>query len=64
MTDIPDELNPDYLFQIIHTDLVCQIANRKLDVAKLAKKEMANRGLDQYGKWIGFEKAAKFWRIK
>lgn len=52
-----DELNPAYLFQGVHADLLAAIANGKIDPAKIASKELASRGLDSTGKWVTFEKA-------
>lgn len=33
------------------------VANGELDLNNLARKELANRGLDKQGKWVGFDKA-------
>lgn len=51
-----DSLNQDYMFQTTETDLLVAIANGLIDPIELVKKELANRGLDLNGKWIGFKK--------
>ncbi len=62
--DLPDDLNPKYLFQSIHTDLIVQAVNNQIDLLQLAKKELANRGLDNNGLWIGFNKAKEIHGVK
>mgnify|MGYP000113658104 FL=1 len=32
-------------------------ARGELDLNNLARKELANRGLDKQGQWVGFDKA-------
>jgi predicted DNA-binding transcriptional regulator len=53
----PDDLNPKYLFSTIHTDLLVQAISNKIDLQSLVKKELANRGLNEKGLWVGFDKA-------
>lgn len=55
--ELPDDLNPRYLFTTIHTVLLVQALNNKIDLQYLVKKELANRGLNDKGLWVGFEKA-------
>ncbi len=50
-----DDLNPRYLYQGIHTDLLVAIVNNQINPVDLANKELRNRGLDTTGKWIGFK---------
>jgi len=64
LKEMTDEDNPDFLFQGDSTKLVLAIALGKLDAKKLAGKELANRGFDKKGKWIGFPQAEKLWGIK
>ena len=52
-----DELNPDFLFSLTDSSLLAMIANGLIDANKLARVALANRGLDNNGKWIGFNKA-------
>ena len=60
---IPDEENPRFIFSLTHTSLLLDIAEGKIDSVELAKREIAARGLDKDGKWIGFDQAEKFWNI-
>ncbi len=57
--EICDELNPAFLFSTTWTDLLTKIASGEIDANELAKKELANRGLNNQGKWVGFEAAKK-----
>ena len=56
--------NDDLLFQIFDTDILLKITSGKLNAVYLAKKELADRGLDKNGKWTGFEKAYEIHGIK
>jgi len=53
-----DEENPAYLLSGVWTTLLVQIAKGEVDVEELAKKELANRGLNNNGNWVGFKMAA------
>ncbi len=57
-----DEMNPKYAFQGMNTELLMQFASGKIDLLQYARREMANRGLDQTGKWVGFEQAEQLWK--
>jgi hypothetical protein len=59
-----DDTNPKYMFQTFHTKLVLAIAEGRLDAQEYAKREMASRGLGKSGKWVGFDQAAKEWKVK
>lgn len=50
-----DDLNPNYLFQGVHNDLLVAIVNNQINPVDLANKELRNRGLDTTGKWVGFQ---------
>jgi hypothetical protein len=50
-----DDYNPKHLFSGVVSELLCAIVNGDIDPNELAKKELENRGLDNNGKWIGFE---------
>ncbi len=58
-----DEENPDYMFQMIHTKLLLMVATKKIDAVKLAKTELAQRGLGKSGSWVGFDKAKTEWGV-
>jgi hypothetical protein len=51
-----DDNNPRFIFSTTWTELLTAIANGQLDAVELAKAELANRGLDNSGYWIGFPK--------
>lgn len=51
--------NPDFhLFSITSNAVLSAIVKGELDPVLAAKRELANRGFDADGKWVGF-KAAK-----
>ena len=54
---LPDDLNPEYIFSTTDASLLVNAINGKIDLNIIAIKELANRGLNQNGKWIGFTKA-------
>ena len=54
--NLPDELNPSFIFSGIHSKLLSAILKNEIDIIDIAKKEMENRGLDINGKWVGFGK--------
>ncbi len=63
LNEMRDEENPDFLFQTVATSILLNIINKRIDPMKLAKKELANRGLDKRGNWIGFKEAEKLWKV-
>lgn len=55
MRELPDDENPQLLFSCTHTQLLVQIANGMIDPVASAKAELANRGLNLNGEWVGFK---------
>lgn len=53
----------EYL-QTLPTDLLGAMARGEIDAQAVATRLMAERGLDQQGKWVGFVQAAVVWGIK
>jgi hypothetical protein len=51
-----DELG---FIQIALTAVLAAAARGELELNKLAREELASRGLDKQGHWVGFEKAAE-----
>lgn len=49
--------------QIISTALLSASARGEIDLNKLAKQELANRGQDANGKWVGFKEAARIHNV-
>ena len=58
-----DELNPLFVFQMTHNDLLVAIAIGKLDAVQLAREELANRGMGKAGSWVGFDRAEAEWGL-
>lgn len=56
MNELPDELNPTYLYSTTATSLLVQIVTNQIDTKKLAEEELQKRGLNTDGAWIGFKK--------
>lgn len=57
ITRTRDEENPDLILQQISEKILIDAAMGRIDLNLLARKELANRGLNKNGKWVGFEKA-------
>ena len=49
-----DELG---FIQLALNKVLVAVANSQLDLNNLACKELANRGLDKQGNWVGFAQA-------
>jgi hypothetical protein len=62
--EMKDELNTEYLFCLTYNSLLLDIAAGKINPVKLAKRELANRGLGKGGEWLGFDRAKKEWKVK
>ena len=50
-----DELG---FIQIALTKVLASAARGELDLNRLAREELASRGMDQNGQWVGFDRAA------
>lgn len=60
----PDDVNPRYLFTQTPTALLIEALRGDFDLKALIRVELANRGQDEKGNWVGFEQAAKIHKIK
>ena len=60
---LSDDRNPEYIFTLTDTGLLLDIAAGKIDVQELVRKELAGRGVNDAGAWIGFDNAFKFWGL-
>lgn len=49
-----DELG---FIQTALTKALCAVARGELDLNEVARRELASRGLDLHGAWVGFDKA-------
>ncbi len=54
-----DDNNPMFLMSGVDTDILTKIISGKISPLFLASMELANRGLDKQGKWVGFPQAQK-----
>lgn len=52
----------EYL-QTLPTDLLRALACGEIDAREVAAKLMASRGLDDRGRWVGFDAAAGLWGL-
>lgn len=58
-----DDENPTYIFSGTSTKVLVEALEGDFDIIYLVRKELANRGQDSKGKWVGFDEAAKIHRI-
>lgn len=56
---IPDAENPLFLFSGIPDKLLVMGLNKEFSFTELAKMELANRGFNIKGEWIGFDQAGR-----
>ena len=49
--------------QIAAIKVLAAVARGELDLNRLAKEELAARGLNDQGKWIGFDAAQKHHKV-
>ena len=49
--------------QIALTKVLAAVARGELDLNRLAKEELAARGLDDKGVWVGFDRAKQIHKI-
>lgn len=60
----PDDINPKYIFTQTATALLVEALRGGFDLKGHIRAELANRGQDEKGNWVGFEQAAKIHKIK
>lgn len=58
-----DDDNPSYIFSLTSNRLLSEAIKGDFDLIYLVRRELANRGLDSNGKWIGFDEAKKIHRV-
>ena len=49
--------------QIAMTKVLAAVARGELDLNQLAREELASRGLDDKGVWVGFGRAKEFHNV-
>ncbi|MES2395402.1 MAG: hypothetical protein V4549_05340 [Bacteroidota bacterium] len=58
-----DDLNPRFIFSTIATQLLTEALKGEFDINYYIRKELANRGQDKNGKWVGFDKAKEIHQV-
>lgn len=43
--------------QIADTQVLAAVARGEIDLNRIAREELASRGLDAQGRWVGFDRA-------
>lgn len=61
---LADDYNPAYMFSTMPTKLLAMIVKGEINATFMAGRELANRGQDKDGTWVGFDKAAEIHHIK
>jgi len=61
--EIHDEDNPKFAFSTMSTELLTSFAKGKYDIDFFLRSELANRGLNINGQWIGFAAAKKEFKL-
>jgi hypothetical protein len=54
---LPDDLNPAFVFALTPTPVLLAAARGELDLGRLAREQLAARGVDRGGNWVGFDAA-------
>ncbi len=47
------------VIQVFDTDVLSAVARGRLDLNRMAREELANRGLGPHGRWVGFPEARR-----
>ena len=63
VAELPDDLNPQFMFSITASELLLQIATGKIDTMDFARRELAARGTGKSGSWVGFKEAERQWEV-
>ncbi len=59
-----DDINPRFIFSTTSTALLVEALRGDFDLKQVVRRELANRGLNAEGNWVGFDKAAIIHKIK
>ncbi len=59
-----DDINPRFIFSTTATALLVEALRGDFDLKLLVRQELANRGQNAEGNWVGFDKAAEIHKIK
>jgi len=58
-----DDDNPSFIFSLTSSKLLAEAIQGDFDLIYLVRRELANRGQDSKGKWVGFDEAKKIHRV-
>lgn len=61
--DRSDAENPTYIFSLTSTRVLVEAIKKEFDLLYMAKRELANRGQDQNGNWVGFDQAKRIHKL-
>lgn len=59
-----DDINPRFIFSTTSTALLVEALRGDFELKQLVRRELANRGLNAKGNWVGFDKAAQIHKIR
>ena len=62
--ELEDHKNPDFIFNALDTELLVKAAKGEIDLNRLVRVQLAQRGLDENGEWVGFRIAAQIHNCK
>jgi hypothetical protein len=62
--DTPDANNANLIFSTTSTALLVSILDGVINIDYCVRAELANRGVDKHGDWVGFDQAAKLLKVK
>ena len=60
---IPDELNPKFIFSTTNTELLVRVLKGEIDLMRLVKEQLVQRGVDENGFWVGFAEAKRIHNV-
>lgn len=52
------------VIQLMKNEVLAAVINGEIDLNEVARLEMASRGLDKKGAWVGFRKAAEIHGVR
>jgi len=58
-----DDDNPSFIFSLTSNQLLSEAIKGDFDLIYLVRRELANRGLDSNGRWVGFNEAKRIHRV-
>lgn len=56
LEELPDSFRSEYMFNTFPNYLLVKIAKGEIDPVALAKQQLADRGYNNSGSWVGFKK--------